>query len=306
VPPKQLKGLRPQAYEHSLDKKALDTLEKTPGLGTLVRKCNDWGIERILRVQLTGSNLRITPDSFPRLHDLLGAACSTLDLPGTPELYVAALSEFKVLTAGIDHPIVVLSAATVDSLSDEELLFLLAREVGHIKSGHVLYSQIAEFLPVIAQMIEAATFGIASGLVSVAMEIALLSWRRTSEFTADRAGLLAVQNPDIAFSALMKLAGLPHKYYQSINTADFIAQATKFQALDNDALSWIAKGLSILGSDQPWTVMRAHELLQWMNAGSYEALIAGRFCSFCGKGVPPRDAFCNECGKSLVKTLAGK
>jgi Zn-dependent protease with chaperone function len=301
---RKLKGLRPQVCEHALDRKALDALEGTPGLEILVRKCNEWGLERILRVRCTGSYLRVTADSFPRLHDLLQTACDTLDVPRLPELYVAPLGELTSLTAGVDHPIVIISTSMVDSFSEDELLFALAREAGHIKSGHVLYSQIAEFLPVIAQMVDAATFGIGA-LVNAAMEIALLTWKRASEFTADRAGLLGVQNPDAAFSALMKLAGLPRSEYGSINTADFIVQARQFQALDNDRMSWIVKGLSILGSDHAWTVMRAHELLQWTDGGGYEGVLVGRFCNVCGKPANSRDAFCNVCGNPLSRAPVG-
>ena len=63
--PRRLTGLRPQTYEHPLDAQALNALQKTSGLETVIRKCNEWGFERLLRVQLTGSHLRVTPDSVP-------------------------------------------------------------------------------------------------------------------------------------------------------------------------------------------------------------------------------------------------
>src|SRR5258705_6133608 len=103
-----LAGLRPQAYEHPLDRQALDTLHNTGGLETLVRKCNEWGFERLLRVQLTGSNLLVTADSFPQLHELFVGACRSLDLPLQPELYVGAGGDINAFTARVEHPIVVI------------------------------------------------------------------------------------------------------------------------------------------------------------------------------------------------------
>ena len=47
---RKLTGLRPQTYEHPLDAQALNALQKTSGLDTVVRKCNEWGFERLLRV----------------------------------------------------------------------------------------------------------------------------------------------------------------------------------------------------------------------------------------------------------------
>ena len=97
-----LTGLRPQTYEHPADTKALDALQQTRGLETLVRKCNEWGFERLLRVQLTGSHLRVNADNFPAVHDALVEACRTLDLPKTPEIYIAAGGEINAFTAGVE------------------------------------------------------------------------------------------------------------------------------------------------------------------------------------------------------------
>jgi Zn-dependent protease with chaperone function len=300
-----LKGLRPQLYEHSLDKRALDALEKTPVLKPLVRKVSEWGVERILRVRLTGSNLRITPDSFPALHQMVRAACDTLDVPVRPEMYVTASGEFSALTVGIERPMMVLSSATVDSLTDDELFFVIAREIGHIKSSHILYSQIAEFFPEIGMLMDGPLVSLVAGPLQLAFQLALFGWRRTSEFTADRAGLLAVQNPDAAMNALMKQAGLPRKYYGLVNTGDFIEQARQFQALDEDKLSMVAKAVSVMDSDHPWMVMRAQELLAWMDSGAYERILANpstlRRCENlnCPALADATAKFCNKCGHRL-------
>ena len=114
---KALLGLKPQSYEHALDRQALDALEKTGGLKTLVGKVNEWGLERMLRVQLTGSHLRVGADTDPELHALLQDAARCIDLPLMPELYVAATGELNAFTSGVRAPIVVLSAEMVDAFS---------------------------------------------------------------------------------------------------------------------------------------------------------------------------------------------
>jgi Zn-dependent protease with chaperone function len=304
---KILTGLRPQSYEHPWDKKALDALQSSKSFAALVAKLNEWGFERILRVQLTGSNLRVTPDNFPEVHDKVREAAAILDLPMTPEIYIAAGGDINAFTAGVRKPVVVLTSAAVDLLTDDELFFVIAHEVGHIKSGHVLYYQIAQFVPVLGEIVGAATLGI-SNLFSTGLEAALLNWKRTSEFTADRAGLLACQDVNVAIGAMMKIAGLPLRYHSSANTEDFIAQARDFEALDTDTLSWIAKGLSIMGQSHPWTVMRANQFLTWIDAGEYEKLLTAppeqpqlmRFCSHCGASLTVTAVFCTGCGTRAI------
>src|SRR5262245_44725924 len=98
---RKLPGLRPQAYEHPLDARTLNALQNTRGLDTLVRKCNEWGLERLLRVQLTGSHLRVNADTFPGIFDQVRAACDILDLPKVPDVYIASGGDINAFTAGV-------------------------------------------------------------------------------------------------------------------------------------------------------------------------------------------------------------
>jgi Zn-dependent protease with chaperone function len=311
---RRLTGLRPQTYEHPLDAQALNLLQNTTGLDLVVRKLSEWGFERVLRVQLTGSHLRVNADNFPDVYDMVTEGCEILDLPRRPDLYIAPGGEINAFTAGIEQTLIVLNAGAVDQLTDDELFFVISHELGHIKSGHVLYYQIAEFLPVIGEIVGSATFGFGE-LLGVGLQMALLRWKRMSEFTADRAGLLACQDASVAITAMMKIAGVPQKYHASMNPEDFIAQAREFTALDIDKLNWFAKWLGTIGQSHPWTVLRGNEFLAWHDSGGYEsvlnapqgsaampALAAGAhcFCTDCGRVLNADDRFCRNCGKAAA------
>jgi Zn-dependent protease with chaperone function len=301
----KLTGLRPQVYEHPSDNKTLNALEQTKGLDTLVRKCNEYGLERLLRVQLMGSYLRAGEDSFPELFRMVVEGCEILDIPKRPALYIQP-GELNAFTAGVENPIIVLNAGLIDAMTNDELFFVISHELGHIKSGHVLYYQIAMLLPVIAEVIGMATMGF-GGLLSLPLEIALVRWQRMSELTADRAGILACQDVNAAMGAMMKLAGLPSKFFTQVNTEDFIAQAREFESFDSDKLDWIAKFLSGMGQTHPWTVMRAHEFLRWSDSGEYNRILSDpksvetstlhpKFCTGCGAALTGQGLFCTHCG----------
>jgi hypothetical protein len=112
-----------------------------------------------------------------------------------------------------------------------------------------------------------------SDLFTPALEIPMMAWYRKSELTADRAGLLACQNPDAAFRVLTKLAGYPLKYYNCINTKDILAQARAFDDLDEDSFNQFAKFANIFNSGHPWTIMRAKELDRWIESGRYRSIL---------------------------------
>lgn len=306
---KTLSGLRPQRYEHPLDAQALNLLQNTAGLEILVRKCNEWGFERLLRVQLTGSHLRVNADSFPDIHEKVVAACDILDLPKRPDTYIAP-GEINAFTAGSERPLLVLTAGAIDALSDDELFFVIGHELGHIKSGHVLYYQIAEYLPMIAQVIGNTVIGVGA-LFSAGLQLALVRFKQMSELTADRAGLLACQDANVAISAMMKLAGLPSRYHGAMNTEDFIAQARDFAALDTDKMNLFAKWLSAMGQSHPWTVLRASHFLTWIDSGDYDRILntpthgeMTGYCTACGRPLAGGEKFCTGCGRAIPPASA--
>ena len=305
-----LRGLDPRTYEHPTDKRALDALEGTPGLETAVRKFWEYGMDRVLRIQHTGSNIKASPKAFPKECQALESVCETLNLSPVPDLYIMQ-GFINAFTTGVERPLVALASGCVSLLNYDELRFVLGHEVGHIKSQHVLYQHMAQILPIAGGVLGAATLGFGN-ILTTGLQLALLSWQRKSEFTADRAGLLACQNPEAAVSALMKIAGLPPAYYRVADTDDFMAQAQEFDDYDASAGDKAAKALSILQATHPWTVLRAKELIEWVDSGRYDGLIAEhtvgygvtplretvRACS--GDGTPSDagqvDRFCKDCG----------
>lgn len=305
---KNLKGLHPFEYEHPFDQKALDALQNMPGLEMIIRKFNSAAIEPLIKVQYTGSHTRITKEFYPTIYGLLDKACSVLNLDYRPLLYTRRNDEINAFTVGVENPIIVINTGTIELCSEDELLYIIGHEIGHIKSRHTLYHQVGDFLPVMADMIT----GLGS-LITFPLQLALFRWARMSEFTADRAGLLACQNFASACRMMMKAAGVPSNYYKEMQIEAFIEQAREFELLDYEKLNQAIKFLSVMDSSHPWLVMRAAELIKWVESGEYENVLErnssykafvngenGSFsCKSCGQQYSDIPNFCNSCGKPL-------
>ncbi len=222
--------LNPREYEHEFDRKALNTLEGTPGLEKLARKFNKHAMERVFRLQYTGSNIKVNESNFPEIYQILEEACTNLGLKNIPDLYISWDYSVNGFTTGSENPLIVLHSGAVDLLTREELLYLIGHEVGHIKSGHMLYYEMGQIIPILGDIIGSATLGIGA-LVSTGLEAALFHWHRMSEFTADRAGLLACQDHEIAINALIKMAGVPKQFFNKINKEEFINRPKNLRAM---------------------------------------------------------------------------
>lgn len=309
---KILEYLHPYEYEHPFDAKALDALQNTPGLETLVRQYNKHAVERLVSIQYTGSNIKVTSINYPDIYKSLERACEVVNLPQHPELYIEWNYAINGFTIGVEHPIIVLNSGAVDLLEEDELCYLIGHEIGHIKSRHTLYHQIGQVLPYFGDIIGQMTLGIGK-LVSSPLQLALMHWSRMSEFTADRAGLLACQDLKTAIQVMMKWSGMPTKHFGNMNHEVFIDQARQFDSLDYDSLNKAAKFLSIVYSTHPWTVLRAAELLKWIESGDYERVMNretqdrlykkytenGIFCRTCNAQVEESSRFCESCGSKL-------
>lgn len=273
---KKFPGLKTEVYEHPFDHKALVSLEKTPILPQLLKKINEYGIDRLLRMQTTGSEFLVTQRNFPTLFDAFAETCQILDISPTPDLFLfRGTGYIKTYVIGVEKPLVGINLEGMEWLSYEELLFLFGHEVARIKGKYLAYQQMANVMPVVKNLISSTTFGM-GGLAANGVEIALYNWIVMAKFTGDRAGLLACQNVDTAITALMKLGGLPQEYLNQDTINDFQQQARNFVFTNLDSLNQFAKTFSFMEYQLPWTVMRASELLKWVESGNYDNLLQGK------------------------------
>ena len=63
-----------------------------------------------------------------------------------PALYTSINSRANAFTGGVDAPYVAVTSALLDSMTDDEVLAVLAHELAHYQSGIVLYKMAARLL----------------------------------------------------------------------------------------------------------------------------------------------------------------
>ncbi len=270
-----LTALSALEYEHPEDHKLLEALRGNAMLEKPFKLFVEYDIERFIKVQYTGSNIRVTKQNIPFVYKAVETACRILQVEKMPEIYIQQGFSVNACTTGIENPIIILNAGSLSLLTYEELLFIIGHEVGHIKSQHLMYHMMGQALPYLAEIASQMTLGI-GGIISIGLQISLYNWYRKSELTADRAGLLVCQDHKVAISALMKCAGYPPKFYDTMNEEDFLKQVEQFESLDTEAYNKVVKVLSTLYQTHPWTVLRAKELNLWFKQGEYDGILSRR------------------------------
>jgi Zn-dependent protease with chaperone function len=258
-------NLEAKDFQHPWDANATEALKSVPGIDLVVVKIMEYGLERIFYLNNTASNVRVTERQFPRLYRSLGWGCKILNIE-EPELYIAVDPVPNAFTYGHTRPFITMTSGLVDMLDDEERFFVIGHELGHIKAGHVLYTVIARNIAEIIALIGQATLGIGA-LLGQSLVVALLDWYRKAELTADRAGLLCIQDLDPCIRTFMKLAGGASKLYPEMDRTEFIKQIRDYEEADFSILNQAYKILLTTYRTHPFPILRAKELDEWHSSG---------------------------------------
>src|SRR5450432_3227257 len=272
-PHKKFANLHKNQYIHPADKKALAALKAIPGIDSALKKLLAVTGESAIRVIFTASAVKVTPHQCPDLHAKLQVACTTLGVD-MPDLFVQQNPVVNAFTGGVERPIIVLYSQLLERLTDEEVLAVVAHEVGHIHAEHVLYltaARLIEFLATAAVMVSPLA-AIVKELLTLTMRSALLAWARRAELSCDRAALLVTQDANVIGRTMMKLCG--GTFASKVDYEQFLAQAREFQkTYDGKALDRFWADVITAGLSHPFPVWRVSEILQWVESGEYKALM---------------------------------
>jgi Zn-dependent protease with chaperone function len=269
-----LAGLSAANFAHPSDQAALARLAASPCIDELVGKLVDLQKREIER-GLIASSINATPAITPRLHGIYRDVARALGFEEPyPPLYIEHSPVINACTTGADQPYVCATSTAVDTLSEDELRFVLGHELGHVLAGHVRYSTLTHLLVQIGRSAGFATGHAGQSAVDLTAIPLLMSWSRRAEYTADRGGLLACQDTDAAFRALMKMGGYPAQFERCIDASVFLEQ---LEAFGHDTVPRLIDPLFSLGKQSqvmpPRIVERAAELKRWIDDGSYNELL---------------------------------
>ena len=263
-----------RAWEHPADRAALQALRRIPVFDDVLRSMFGFFGEKPIRLAFQANAVRVSSRQFPHVYSLYQDVCKTLDPEREYDLFISQTPLVNAGAYGMNEPFIILNSGMVWLLSDEELSYILGHELGHIMSDHVLYRTMTVLL------IQLASMGFpVVGLAARAVLVALLEWYRKSELSSDRAGLLAVQDPQVAMMAMLKMAGgIPDgsKYLNEYNLDEFIVQAEEYRT-GGDVADQVFKVLNLMATTHPFWTLRVSETRKWIEEGDYDRILRGEY-----------------------------
>ena len=266
----RLEKISSLSWEHPADAAALNSMRQVPGFDAAMRRLFALIAERSLRVMVQGSSIEVTAQQYAHINTIYEEVLWALDAPERYPLFLSRDGQLSTGAAGMSQPLIVLSSGAVMMMDDEQLRFNLGRQVGHILSEHVMYKTMLQLM---VQLSRLAFVNVMSGMAYTAIVGALMEWDRKSELSSDRAGLLAMQDPDGVRRALMRSASSLRK---GVSLEAFREQARRYEE-EMSNLDGLARTMALLNRRHNFPVQRIAEIDDWIEAGAYDRIIGGEY-----------------------------
>jgi len=274
-------------FIYSPDKDGIESIKNLEPLPQIIKRLFiEKGLDR-LRSQLAKEFIRIKPSST--LSSIIRRCGIILGLKVIPETFIVPSDVPQALTFGTDEePVLVISSSMLEVMDERELKAVIAHELGHVKSGHMVYHTLAEFL-VGGASLSLSLVGL--DMIVEPLKLLLLAWHRDSEISADRASILVVNDLGVIKSVFSKLARHSERGFGE---------------------EWALNSISELFKTHPTYLKRIRKLEEFCNSAEFKnarkkierrmALLnaISPICRFCGARKPLLSLFCPSCGRSQV------
>lgn len=253
------------------DGQAMTKLQSISALHSAVKAVSD----KVGRpwIESTFNGIRLGPRQFPDIWIRAVLAARILGLPKMPDVYISGDSQWNTYTYGTDtSAFIVLGTAILNNFQNDDLLFVLAREMGHCRAGHALWKTVSRFL-----VGDTSTHGILSnGVLNAislsptkwiqdAVDLPLMAWARQADITADRAGLLALGDEALARRVLLAWSIRSARLLKQVNIEEWMKQEdasddqmTRFSEMTTSSSMYTTRRLRLLG-----IAGREAELMRW-------------------------------------------
>ena len=209
---------------------------------------------RSFHKKLMAEAYQVTATKTPEVAELVNDSMLRLQVSRV-EVFIAPSNKLNAYTFGLSSPrVIVLNSALFQIMDAEEITFIIGHEMGHVHLGHTWLNTLLGGMA-----------GIPSPYAAFAiLHVAFRWWNRTCEYSADRAGMLACNNPSKAISALVKLA-----YAGKVRSQSELSLAlSRIDAEDDDIIGELGELLST----HPLTNNRIDQIRNYANSRQYKRL----------------------------------
>ncbi len=180
---------------------------------------------RIRRPDLLGKTVRVSARQFPDVNRMVEALSGQAGI-SAPPVYVYEEYYYGAESYGISEPWIELSAKTVQDFTEDELCFVLAREIYKISDG------VAKQRTMMEERFKAMRM-VAPDQLEKASRLSFYHWYRLANYSADNYGYLSCGSIRNSIGAILKMVLNSTMLAGQVDVREFIGQASEINRLDD-------------------------------------------------------------------------
>lgn len=186
-------------------------------------------IEKKSIPDLLGKTVKITSKQFSNVYKFIKDICTELQIENV-DAYVYEDFYYGVESKGISKPWLEISAKTIEDFSNEELKFLIGKELYNIKFKNTYYSLLMTRCIENFKMIKFP----GSDITEEGFKIALYKWHRVMNFSSDNFGFIASGSLEASINSVLLTILNNKTLVKNLNINEYIKQASEIGNLDDE------------------------------------------------------------------------
>ncbi|WP_343346240.1 M48 family metallopeptidase [Terrisporobacter petrolearius] len=184
--------------------------------------------EKLKYPDLLGKTVRASENQFTQIYRILERQAQLANIE-VPDLFIYEEFHYGVQSKGTTKPWIEISAKTVQDFSDDEIEFLIAREIYNIKNKVTYYNGIFEEL---LKILSNGSFLIGVDTLIDTIKIKMYQWSRLTNYSADNYGYLNSKNIKVCIHSILSLVLNSVYLSKNVYIASYIKEAQKINELD--------------------------------------------------------------------------
>lgn len=217
-------------YIHTLEESSLKEMMDSISYSKEIMGFYENYTEKARKPDLMGKTVRVTSNQFGEVYHIAQNIASILSME-VPQLYIYEDFYYGIESKGAVDPWIEISAKTILDFSEQELTFLLAKEMYEISQKHTyLFTLVNEIIGGIqnnASFIGAETF-------KDILKIKMYKWCRMACYSSDSFGYAACRNLKSSISSIKKLVLNNVQLANRVSTFEYIKQANEINLMDDE------------------------------------------------------------------------
>ena len=218
-------------YVHPLEESALEKLNNALKFEDQLACYYKNYTEKMMLPDLLGKTVMVTHKQFPELYEIALRICDLINF-NVPKIYVYEDFYYGIDSRGMTCPWIEISAKTLEDFTEDELIFLIAKEINNIFLKHTYYYEIIDHTK---KYIHGHITVPGSDTIKKVDILPMMTWARIACYTSDCFGYIMNGNLTACTSAILKMVLNSSFLADHVNVKEFINQSSEINSLNEDA-----------------------------------------------------------------------